>query len=497
MIALLSLAAQADPGPILTAIADDHSGVVLITQGGTTVQVVGNGRTAPGDPQPPGPDTLLWVGSISKQFAAAAALSLVDAGALSLDQSVTSFFPELPASALSLEGESCTVERLLRATCGIPRQLGAPSAFLDISTDTAVQERFLDELATAPLQFAPGSDHLYSNVGYDLAGLLVERVAQAPLETVLAPLLQRAGMTSTGTDPDALDDFDDRIAWGQFTLLGPAWSGRWLRLGPRKPTTIGAAGNVFSTAADMARWTAALHHGALLSAASQAAMTTPSHDDYAMGLVVDGEAGDRFIWHNGTLSPHGYSAAVGWQEESDTTIVVLNNQVQGLDATDLMFELERALRGKAFEPERLEVTQRDRVMASLMGANYALLGPLLLLGGLRTTAQTPKGGRLAWLAGVLSLSSGGVFALTMFSPLLPSVLGLLVLAMATGMVIGLRRHAARPLLAPESKRKDILNSTILLLMTLGFALVSVSSTQTLWATAVLAIIAGIELWRAR
>lgn len=502
MTPLLLLIARADPGPILNTIADDHSGVVMITQGAATgdvvVQhVVGHGRTAPGNPNPPDPDTLLWAGSLSKQFTAAAALALVDAGTISLDQTVTSIFPELPAASLSLEGEDCTVARLLRATCGLPRQLGSPSAFAGIATEPKVQEDFLDTLATTPLLFAPGSDHLYSNVGYDLAGLLVERAAQAPVAAVLAPLLQRAGMTSTGTDPDALDGFDDRIAWGQFTVLGPAWSGRWLRLGPRKPTTIGAAGNVFSTAADMARWTAALHGGELLSADSLAAMTTPEHDDYAMGLVVDGEAGARFIWHNGALIPHGYSTAVGWHEATDTTIVVLNNQTTTPDATDLMFELERMLRGKAFEAERLETTLQERVMAGLMGANYALLGPLMLLGGLFMTTQTPKTGRLVWLSGVVSIYCGGVFALTMLAPLLPSVLGLLVLAMAAAMVIGLRRHADRPLIYPEKKKKEAL-SGLIYLATIGFfSLAPISSTQTTWTAVVLGLVAGVELWRAR
>ncbi len=500
MILLLPLAAHADVDEILASVAADHSGVVLIARGETLLYSGGHGRRAPGDDAPPGADAVMWIGSISKQFTAVAAMSLVDAGKLSPDQPVAGIFSEIPDDALSLDGEVCTVARLLRATCGLPGVLGSPLHYAGIARDSAVQADFLADIADVSLLFPPGSDHLYSNVGYDLAGLLVERVAGQPLDAVLAPLLARAVMNDTGTDPDAIADFDARIAWGQLYLGGWRWSGRWARLGPRSPVRIGAAGNVLSTASDLVRWTRALHHGALLSPDSLAALTTPAHDEYAMGLVVDGAPGERLIWHNGALDPFGYSTAVAWLEASDTTIVVLNNQSMSLpasNATRLMRQLASALSGDAVKPDRLAVTASDRRSASLQAAISTLLGPGLLLMALLTPLRPPRHGRLAWALGVVPLVQGAVLALSMFAPLLPSVLGLLVILLSAGLVRQLRRCAGQPLIHPEHRRGEWLSIIISGLLIAVFSFAPVAGPQVRWAGAVMLAVLGVELWRAR
>ena len=116
--------------------------------------------------------------------------------------------------------------------------------------------------------------------------------------------------------------------------------------------------------------------------------------------VVDGEAGARFIWHNGALSPHGYNTAVGWLEATETVIVVLNNQDLGLsggNATSLMFRLKEALLGEEVKLDRLATTEDDRWLATFMGALFALLGPAMLLMTLGKLLWPPKHGRLAWV----------------------------------------------------------------------------------------------------
>ncbi|MFT5683653.1 MAG: CubicO group peptidase (beta-lactamase class C family) [Myxococcota bacterium] len=500
MILMLSLTAHADLDAVLDAVADDHSGVVHITQGDAVLRSVSHGRRAPEDAAPPGADAVVWTGSISKQFTAVAAMVLVDAGKLSRDQSVASIFEELPDDALTLDGEVCTVARLLQATCGIPRVLGSPLKHADLATDHDVQERFLADLAGGLLLFAPGSARLYSNAGYDLAGLMVERVAGQPVFDVLAPLLERAGMTATGTDPDTLSDFDARISWGQLYLGGWRWAGRWARLGPRSPTRIGASGNVFSTASDLVRWTRALHSGALLSAESLTALTTVGYEDYAMGLVVEGEPGERVIWHNGALEPHSYSTATMWLEASDTTIVILNNQSMSLpagNASALMRQLEEALTGDEGDLARLTTTTRDRRMASLQSAISTLIGPGLLLASLISVWRTPKRGRLSWAGSGVSLALGAVLGLTIFSPLLPSVLGLLVIPVCVGLVTRLRKSAEQPLTHPEHRLSEGLNITISVFLIVFFTLAPMAGPQVRWTAAALVFVVGVELWRAR
>ncbi len=498
MIPLLSLAALADVTSVLDAVEADHSGVVLIAQGDAILHTAAHGQRAPGDAAPMDAETVIWAGSISKQFTAVAAMSLVDAGKLRLDQPVASIFSELEDDALSLEGEPCTVERLLRATCGLPRSLGSPQTYAGLASDRGVQKDFLADIAQTPLLFAPGSDHLYSNDGYNLAGLMVARVAGAPLDAVLDPLLAKAGMSDTGTDPGAVDGFDDRVAWGQLYLGGWRWAARWIRLGPRSPTRLGAAGNVFSTASDLLRWTRALHHGRLLSAESLAALTAPAHDEYAMGLVVEGEAGSRAIWHNGALEPHGYSTAAMWLEATDTTVVVLNNQSMSLppgNATRLMRQLQAALTDGEVDLGVLEVTTEDRRGATIRGAVSALLGPLLLAMAMATVWRAPRRGRLSWVGSGVSLSLGAVMALTIFSPLSPQVLGLLVIPLCAGQVRRLRQTAGQPLIHPDHQLSEKVNLAVSGLLIAFFALAPVTGPQVLWAAAAMLLVAGVELWR--
>ena len=92
--------------------------------------------------------------------------------------------------------------------------------------------------------------------------------------------------------------------------------------------SFGPAGGLCSTADDLARWTAALHGGRVLSPASYAAMTTPPaggpDSRYAMGTVVESVAGHRKLWHNGALTS-GFNAQLAYYPTDSLTIVVLAN----------------------------------------------------------------------------------------------------------------------------------------------------------------------------
>jgi len=498
MIPLLSLTALADVTPVLDAVAADHSGITVIAQGDTILRTASHGQRAPEDAAPPDAEAVFWTGALSRQFTAVAAMSLVDAGTLRREQSVASLFSELDNDALTLEGAGCTVERLLKATCGLPRRLSSPQRYAGITTDRGVQRDFLADIAQTPLLFAPGSNHHDSSDGYTLAGLMVSRVAGVPLDAVLAPLLEKAGLSDTGTDPSTVDGFDDRVAWGQLYLGGWRWAGRWMRLGPRSPTRLSAASNVFSTASDLIRWTRALHHGVLLSAESYAALTTAAHDDHAMGLIVEGEPGDQVIWHNGALEPHGYSTGLMWLEASDTTLVVLNNQSMSLppgNATRLMRQLQAALTDGAVNLSVLKATAEARQAATLQGAIRALLGPLLLGAALLTVWRAPRRGRLTWVGSGVALSLGAVMALTLFSPLSPQVLGLLVIPLCAGQVSRLRQTAGGPLIHPNHRLGERIRLVISGLLIIVLSLASVTGPQVLWAAAAMLFVAGVELWR--
>lgn len=128
------------------------------------------------------PDTVFDVGSVSKQFTATAALLLVDAGALHLQDSLAALVPGLPPWAATV-----TVTQLIHQTTGIPEYEGLLTSRGYQTTDRTTQEQALQALAAVPdLDFAPGTQFAYSNSNYLLLGEIVRRVSGVPLPQFLS-----------------------------------------------------------------------------------------------------------------------------------------------------------------------------------------------------------------------------------------------------------------------------------------------------------------------
>ncbi len=126
------------------------------------------------------PHSVFYMASVSKQFAALSILLLERDGKLQLDDRVKTHIPELPAYA-----DAITIRQLLHHTSGL-RDYLTLSALAGHSSDYVITDRgVLKMLARqAQLNFAPGTDHLYSNSGYVLLSLIVQRVTGRPLDDV-------------------------------------------------------------------------------------------------------------------------------------------------------------------------------------------------------------------------------------------------------------------------------------------------------------------------
>ena len=272
-----------------------------------------------GPAQPGTAEPVFWIGSISKQFAAAAVLRLVERGKVALGAPVSSYFPELAAPALGKGGVSCTIEHLLSHGCGLPRALGwDPLETARHLTDPVRAERFLGQLAETPLLFEPGTEYMYSNAGYALLGLLVQRVSGQSYEAFLrTELWEPLGMHATGIAPRP----GVVPARGQLRL-GPLWldAARWMLLDTWTPSTVGAAGAIYSTLGDLLTWNDALHHGRVLRPESYQAMVTPRHGDYGFGLVITRKPFGTLISHAGSHSPQSVSALLQYVPELDLSL---------------------------------------------------------------------------------------------------------------------------------------------------------------------------------
>lgn len=292
--------------------------------------------------------------SVSKQFTAAAVLRLQDEGVLSVEDPVCRWIEDCPASWASIR-----LRHLLAHSSGLPDLMARPGWGLRRVTPATPEELTEDSRRYSP-SFAPGTKVRYSNAGYNLLGVVVERASGQPLHDYLrAAFFEPLGMTDTGYD----DGFSD-VVMGYANLGGPPSPQPNANL-----SIIFAAGALYSTLDDLLVWNRALHGGHLLSPESYRQMIadhapedTPDERgqprrlwgfglyDKALGRQVRPDFLDRQIYHTGSWS--GFRNLVTYQPDGDVTVIVLSNNFHQREAVLLLSQqgMAEAL-GRSFPTE--------------------------------------------------------------------------------------------------------------------------------------------------
>ncbi|MFF5988036.1 serine hydrolase domain-containing protein [Prauserella flavalba] len=312
----LSIVVTTAPVPVVAAVAQTpvetalrsvvHAGApgsyaVAVSEGDIERSVAG--VADPGSTRAPDPEGRFRAASVTKTFVATVVLQLVAEGEVGLDDPVAVHLPGLLPYP-----EPITVRQLLGHTSGLPSDIAHWNTAEDV--DTRRWQRFTPEQLVrqatdgVPLRFAPGTSFGYSNTGYTVLGLLVERVTGRPLDTeltrrIIAPLRLR----------------DTAFPSGQPSLLRPAARGHEYLHGDAAPPTdvttyvmsrVWASGNLVSSADDLNRFFAALLGGDLLPEAQLSEMKKVRHGalgsfDYGLGLMSAASpcGGPRWWGHGG------------------------------------------------------------------------------------------------------------------------------------------------------------------------------------------------------
>ncbi len=282
---------------------------VAATSGGTVRHVKTFGDAAQ--------DSIYNIASVTKQFTAASVLLLVRAGVLRLEDTVGRFFPDLQRAA------DVTVKNLLSHTSGYRDYY--PLGYADAEKFSAVPPYEIVRRYTAlPLQFEPGTAWSYSNTGYHLAGLIVERASGTPFgrfltENVLVP----AGMhDSFFNEPPTVTSKHVR-GFTRFAL-GPTRQSEGERAG-----WMYASGGIASTARDLAHWHTVLMSGSVLTQAEVALMTQPvvladpGPSAPALGWFSEKRGEYAVVQHSGGLA--GFASQTIVSLDRRTSVVVLSN----------------------------------------------------------------------------------------------------------------------------------------------------------------------------
>jgi CubicO group peptidase (beta-lactamase class C family) len=259
------------------------------------------------------PATNYRLASVSKAFTAAAILSLVEQGVLSLDSPVRQWLPPLPMVAAGV-----TLRQLLTHTSGLIdyEDLIAPG--------TAAQVHDIDVLqmlaAEPRLYFPPGSAYRYSNGAYALLALIVELASGKSYATFLRKrIFEPLAMKGTLAHEEGVSTVAHR-AYG-YTRVG----NEWRRTDQDVTSAVLGDGGVYSSIDDLAKWDAALYDDRLLRPESIRLAFTPatSTDDpatsYGFGWRLTGET----VWHSGE-SVGFRNVIVRWPKRRLTAIVLTN-----------------------------------------------------------------------------------------------------------------------------------------------------------------------------
>ena len=334
------------------------NGSVLVAEKGQVIIKKGYGMANMEWNIPNAPDTKFRLGSITKQFTAMLIMQLVEQGKLKLAGKVTDYLPDYPKAT----GDKITIHHLLTHTAGIPNYTSFSDFFATKSRNPYTPGAFTKEFANMPLDFEPGSKFSYSNSGYFLLGVIIEKVTgKSYAEVLKANILAPAQLQNTGYD-----------------LAGPILPKRAAGYEKRPDGYVNApyldmsipyaAGSLYSTVEDLYRWDQALYTDKLLSASGKTTMYTPYLDQYAYGWTVGktklGQLKDSLdvIGHGGGIN--GFNTLIN-RFPTDKILVVLLNNTGGAPLNDIQKNILRILYDQPIEAPKKSIADvlRQSILA--------------------------------------------------------------------------------------------------------------------------------------
>jgi CubicO group peptidase (beta-lactamase class C family) len=274
------------------------------------------------------PNTVFEAGSVSKQFTAALVLMLVEHGKLGLGDDVHKYIQELPDY-----GTKITIAQLLDHTSGLRDWEGVAEIAGWPRTTRLYTQRDVLEITTRQksLNFWPGTEYSYSNTGYVLLAIIVERVSGESLATFSSDqLFEPLGLIHTRWR----DDF--RTVVKGRAVAYDADSNGYHQFMPF--ANVIGSGGLLTTAGDLLTWNDALDAGKLgrfvtTELQRESMLADGRTIGYARGLKISSSHGFRQIWHNGETA--GYEAFLARYPDQHVSIALLCNAGEGADATSL------------------------------------------------------------------------------------------------------------------------------------------------------------------
>lgn len=306
---------------------------VLVARGDELLVQTARGQASIELGVPLKPEQRFRLGSVTKQFAAALLLKLIDEGKAKLDDPLAKYLPDYP------NGAAITLSMLLNHTGGMKSYTGIRGYMHNpIRRDLSTQE-LIAEFKDQPVDFAPGSAWAYNNSGYVLVGAVIEAITGKPwwngLSALKSPVFYPAA---------------DQLIPGHASGYTLAAGGRVAPAGLLSMTQPHAAGALVGDLQALWRWNQQLHEGGFLQPDSYRRMTTPEGpavaNHYGYGIGVGTLRGERLLSHGGGI--HGFISMLQYLPKQRITVALLRNADGGMNLDGIGRQLAAFAAGKPY-----------------------------------------------------------------------------------------------------------------------------------------------------
>ncbi|MGC2392713.1 MAG: serine hydrolase [Methylovirgula sp.] len=365
------------------ATAGLFAGSVVVAINGTSLLRRGFGLADRQWNVPHTPTGKFRLGSLTKQFTAAAILQLTERGLLRLDDDIARHYPEAPA-----HWRGVTLFHLLTHTSGIPSYTSIPGFFREMAQRDLSPREIIALTAHEPLEFPPGTQFKYNNGGYILLGQVIERLSGQTYEDyVRENILLPLGLAGTGYERVAAI-IPERVP-GYRLRNGQIENAAYIAM-----SLPYAAGAIYSTVDDLLAWQRALAAEKPIGARSVALMFADHGHGYGFAWGIQRQFGRRHFVHAGGIN--GFSVVLSHYPYDDLSIVVLAN-IQAAPVQKIARDLAALYFGV---DEAREITLDAALLADYAGVYQLAPGRLLRVtqDGARLFVETEEHGQQEFLA---------------------------------------------------------------------------------------------------
>jgi CubicO group peptidase (beta-lactamase class C family) len=349
--------------------SDSAGATVLVAQNGKVLFEKGYGLADVEHRVAATPETKFRIGSITKQFTAAAILKLQEEGKLSVNDKLSKFIPDYP------RGDEVTIHHLLTHTSGIHSYTSKPE-FIESVTAPAKTEDHIKSFKNDPYDFDPGKKWLYNNSGYFLLGYIIEKVSGESYGDFLRKkFFEPLSMKHTGVHRSAATLEHEALGY-QFE------EGKFSKALNWDMSKAGGAGALYSTVGDLHRWNEGVFNGKVLKEPTLKSAFTPvvtadedtakpKESGYGYGWSIQNIRGLQEISHGGGL--HGFVSYLLRLPKENFTVAVLANcspPPPGVDPAGLAHEVTELYLGEKLasrEMPKLDTKMSPKALDAVVG----------------------------------------------------------------------------------------------------------------------------------